>query len=150
MTPLLTCDPELRSREREPIHFRKLDLTKEDCRYFLDFVAHFEGKMKEFGVIDDYIGLTGGVESCATTYDMADGVIGIVVRLVRLALARGFRKEKPSVTWEDLAFAYRAWIAAGTDEEKKKPFDPFLKGPNPDSVRAMQPLLPGARDERAA
>jgi hypothetical protein len=84
MTPLLTCDPELRSREREPIHFRKLDLTKEDCRYFLDFVAHFEGKMKEFGVIDDYIGLTGGAESCATTYDMADGVIGIVVRLVRL------------------------------------------------------------------
>lgn len=150
MLPLLTCDPELRSREREPILFRKLDLTTEDCRYFLDFVAHFEMRMKNSGVIDDYVGLTSGVESCATAYDMANGVIGIVVRLVRLALTRAFRQGRPSVNWEDIAFAYRAWIAAGTDEDKKKPFDPFLAGPNKASMKAMEPLLPGAREERAA
>jgi type II secretory pathway predicted ATPase ExeA len=150
ITPLLTSDAELRSREREPVHFRKLDLTLDDCRYFLDFVAHFERKMKEGGVIDKYIGLTAGAESCATTYEMADGVIGIVVRLMRLALLRGFKKKEPSVDWNDIAHAYRAWIAAGTGEEMKVPLDPFKRGPQKTSVDAMTPLLPPAKGSKAA
>lgn len=140
MMPLLTADPELRSRQRLPIQFTRHGLTTDDCRYFMDFVAHFERQMKDSRVIDDYIGLTNGIESCATTYDMADGVFGIVVRIIRLALERSLGNAKPSITWQDVALAYRSWISVGEVEVKKRR-DPFAKGPSTDSVAAMGPLF---------
>lgn len=141
MAPLLKADAELLSRQREAVMFDRLGLDQEDCRYFLNFVARFENDLVREGIIDRPIGLTASADSCATVYDLADGVIGIVVRVLRLAFLRGVRKEMPSVDWADVAHAFRNWASAQEVEAKKRRFDPFETGPRRATETAMDNLV---------
>jgi hypothetical protein len=151
--PLLTCDAELQSRQKELVDFGAFRLNSDDLQYFLNFVAFLEAEMVKEKVIDAPIGLTNDIEACATVYDMAEGVIGIVSRIVRLALERALRGGKTMITWEDIGHAYRAWQMAsptkGPDGKSGKNRDPFLKGPDHRTLDAMARSL-GTNQEVAA
>ena len=149
--PLLTCDPELQSRQKELLDFGAFRLNPDDIEYFLNFVAFLETQMVKQKVVDAPIGLTNDIEACATVYDMADGVIGIVSRIVRLALERALRHGNTTVAWEDIGHAHRAWQMAGAVREtggKPQKRDPFLRGPDARTVDAM--VLSLNVDRRAA
>lgn len=140
--PLLTCDEELQSRQTEWLNFGPSLLTHDDLSYFFSFVALFEGQMLERQVIDGPIGLTHDVDACATVYDMSDGVIGIVPRILRLALKRAMRRGVTTPGWKDIGEAYRDWSFVqktyGTDGKSVKKRDPFLKGPDVRTVDAIR------------
>lgn len=136
--PLLREDKELRSRYREGIWLNKLELTHDDCSYFMSFASYFETELISRGIVDHPIGLTETIDDRATLYDMADGVIGIVVRVLRLAVLRGFQKEDGVVIdWLDIAKAYRSWLFLNADS-KSKTFDPFRSGPRAETKLAME------------
>lgn len=136
--PLLRNDKELRSRYREGIWLSKLELTQDDCTYFLSFASYFESELIAQGIVDQPIGLTETIDDRATLYDMADGVIGIVVRVLRLALQRGFQKEGGVVVdWLDIAKAYRSLLFSNADS-KSVTSDPFRSGPKAETKRAME------------
>jgi type II secretory pathway predicted ATPase ExeA len=144
--PLLNCDGELQSRQKEVLDFGRFRLNAEDLSYFLNFVALLESEMMTKGVVDAPIGLTMNADACATVYDMSEGVIGIVARIMRLALERAMKAGSTTVTWEDVGNAYRSWQVikkslAGTDGKSVNKRDPFLKGPDKRTIDAVNRKL---------
>jgi hypothetical protein len=133
---LFKASRELLSRSREIVDLGKLKIgDKEDCEYFFGFANLLEERMLEAKVIDHPIGLAATPLRCAQLYDMADGVIGTVCRIVTVACDRAFQRDRGYITWDDIAEGYRGWLAA----TQQKGFDPFgKKGPHPATVAALK------------
>lgn len=146
--PLFTCDNEIQSRQRELIDFGPFTLSTNDIEYFLNFVAFLESEMLAKGVVAAPIGLTANVDACATVYEMSEGVIGVVSRIVRLALNRALRSQKQTVDWHDIAQAFRAWQFAEKHEGRGRGPDPFVNGPADKTKKSVSQLM--ASHKRAA
>lgn len=132
---LINCDPELLSRAKERIDFGRLRHNEEDLRYFMKFVADLERKIIELKVMNNPIGLAGDVGACGYAYDMSDGVIGIVVRVLRIALERAFLEGETDLDWNTIGTAFRAWKDI---EDDGKRYDPFLKGVRPATTKMIE------------
>lgn len=138
----LLDDPELLSRRKEVIDFSKLKLTVPDLTYFKKFVGYLETEMLKRGVISAPIGLTETAEEYGYLCDMADGAIGIVCRVVRLALERVHLAGGYDVNWEHIAHAYRGWKKE-TAERLEDPsvlqrYDPFVDGIKKATMQALE------------
>jgi hypothetical protein len=134
---LFKLDPELLSRcvPDGDIDLDRFDIKQADDRnYFFKFVERLEARMIKDGVIDDRMDLTGSVEAQATIYDMADGVIGIVSRILRMSLDRSLRNGRTTPTWEDLGNCFRAWNRT----RQKAGFDPWSRGPQRETLAYLQ------------
>jgi len=133
---LFKLDPELLSRcvPDGEIDLDKFDIKRaEDRNYFFGFVERLEKRMIRDGVIDDRIGLVDSIEARATIYDMAAGVIGIVSRIMRMALDRALRDGRTTPTWDDIANVFRAW----NKTRKTAGFDPFDNGPQKSTLASL-------------
>ncbi|PXA90881.1 hypothetical protein DMC47_27075 [Nostoc sp. 3335mG] len=135
---LINCDPELMSRTKERIDFGRLRQNQPDLRYFMDFVRDLENRMIQLQVMDNPIGLATDIGACGAAYDMSEGVIGIVVRIFRIALERAFMSGKTSLDWETIALAFRAW--KDTDDGLAKRYDPFVAGVKPDTIKIIEAI----------
>ncbi|CAL8969085.1 hypothetical protein RHODGE_RHODGE_03525 [Rhodoplanes serenus] len=136
MLPLFTAEPELRSRRKETISLTAFDIAvKEDRQYFFGFAAKLERKMLDDGVVDAPIGLVESVEARAILYDMTGGVIGLISRILRLALQRAFEKDRTTPDWNDIEASFRSWMELSDDEVF---YDPFAKGARPDTLEAVR------------
>jgi hypothetical protein len=130
---LFKIDPELLSRcvPDGDIDLARFDIKNaQDRVYFFSFVERLENRMVRDGVIDDRIELTGSVEARATVYDMADGIMGIVSRIMRMALDRALRNGRTTPTWDDITNVFQAWNRT----RKTAGFDPFDNGPQKDTL----------------
>lgn len=126
---LFTLDGELQSRNYGEINFRGFDIKrKEDREYFFKFVARLEKRMLEERIINRPLGLVASVEDRATVYDFANGIIGIVSRILRIALRKVLAQGRGHLTWDDVADAFQTWNRPRAKEEKH--YDPFDKGPD--------------------
>lgn len=138
----LIDDAELLSRRKEIIDFSKLKLTVTDLAYFRKFVEYLEGEMLARQVISSPIGLTETPQEYGYLYDMADGAIGVVCRVVRLALERAHLAGKYDFGWEDLAHAYRGWKKETADRLEDPTVlhrhDPFVEGIKPATLEALE------------
>jgi len=132
---LINCDPELLSRSKERIDFGRLRHNEEDLRYFMKFVGDLEREIIDLKVMNNPIGLAGDVNACGYAYDMSDGVIGIVVRVLRIALERAFLEGKTDLDWNTIGTAFRAWKDI---EDDSKRYDPFLKGVRPATAKMIE------------
>jgi hypothetical protein len=90
-----------------------------------------EAEMYERKVVNRKLGLVDTVEGRAAVYDMADGTVGRVPRVLRISLERAFADQKnprKCLTWMDVAAGYRSWIRTQSNEDGGLPhklFDPF-------------------------
>jgi hypothetical protein len=109
-------------------------------KYFINFVTYLEREMIERKVIDAPIGLTASAEERGFIYDMADGVVGIVSRIVRLALERAFIEGKTELTWEHITHAFRAWKQTDSSNPNAKRYDPFVDGVRPATRQVVASL----------
>jgi hypothetical protein len=137
---LFTINSELMSRNiaAGEISLTKFDITnEEDRKYFFGFVRRLETRMLEKGVIDAPISLTDDIETRATIFDMADGILGTVSRVLRLALRRAHGQKRHVIEWDDIREAFQGW-----NSTRKEPgFDPFVAGPQFETlanIRAAQ------------
>ncbi len=97
------------SRQKRTIDFGPASLDDpEDVQYFMQFVGRFEREMLNKKVIDKPLDLIGDVATRAIVFDMARGVVGTVVRILRLALEQSFEENLP-LDWSHIAKAFRAW-----------------------------------------
>lgn len=120
--------------------FRVQDL--EDRKYFFGFIKRLEEHMLEDGVVDRRLGFTDSLEDRARLFDIEDGILGTVHRIVRNSLLVAFRAGRRHLEWDDMAAAFRGWNAA-----KKQPrFDPFARGPEKNTLA----VLKSARTAEAA
>jgi len=121
----LFANSELQSRNCGTIDLGAFDIkSKDDRRYFFTFVDDFEKRMLKDGVIDRPLGMVGDVESRATIYDIAGGIIGIVPRILRQAVDRMASNGRGWLDWEeDVGPAFHGWNMA--QEPARRHHDPF-------------------------
>ena len=98
-------------------------------------VGDLEREIIDLKVMNNPIGLAGDVNACGYAYDMSDGVIGIVVRVLRIALERAFLEGKTDLDWNTIGTAFRAWKDI---EDDSKRYDPFLKGVRPATAKMIE------------
>lgn len=125
--PLFDHD-ELIGRVADQVDLGALDLKIPDDRdYFFDFVKTYEKRLVNDGVLDRTYGLAADVENRAMVYDAAGGIIGVVPRLMRIAVPIAFRDGRGIVVKEDLQQAYDGWCKL----QKKKGPNPYVNGAKP-------------------
>jgi hypothetical protein len=130
---LFVLDTELISRSYGDINFRGFNIKlKEDRGYFFKFIAGLEKRMLEEEIIDRPLGLVANVEDRAKVYDFAAGIIGIVPRVLRIALRIVLTQGRGYLTWDDVEDAFQAWNRPR--DKDKKHYDPFENGPDKETV----------------
>ena len=125
---LLSANKEFTSRAKETVDLGKFEINvSEDRDYFFGFAGYLEEQMLEKRVIDSRLGMIDGVRERAVVYDMAEGVVGIVPRVMRLALERAFETGRGHLTWDDVANGFRGWkrLQAKLLGKSADFFDPF-------------------------
>lgn len=124
--------PELNSRKFADIPLDPVDLNDPRQReYFFKFVGSLDREMERQGIVDQRIGLIGDVKSRAMIYDLSAGVVGVVSRVLQIALRLSQRARRRVIEWDDIKQAFWAWKAEQFDENDQpiKIFDPFINGP---------------------
>jgi hypothetical protein len=127
---LFAANAELTGRKKETVDLGKFEIaSSEDRDQFFGFAGYLEQEMLEKGVIDSRLGMIDHVPERAAVYDMAEGVVGIVPRVMRLALERAFEEGRGCVTWDDVANGFRGWKRLqakllGNSNDFFDPFDP--------------------------
>jgi hypothetical protein len=133
MLPVLR-QPEVASRLKLQVDFDRFGTSSADIDYFLVFVAKLEDEMVEYGVIDLPIGLTDDSTIQAMVYEMADGVIGTVSRILERALDLMLEAGRTEMTLEDVRDGFIAWVKLA-DVKRRNPF--LAKGPSREILAAM-------------
>jgi hypothetical protein len=119
----------------EDVTLEAFDIKKTADRiYFFKFLKRIEEEMKAAGVVDRSLGWVDSLEDRAKIYDMCEGVLGVACRILRLALERAFRSGRPSLEWEDIESAFRAF----NRNQTKPAFDPFANGPKKETVGRLK------------
>jgi hypothetical protein len=127
----------LRSRcvPDEEVTLAPFGIKKErDRGYFFKFLKRLEVKMVEEGVVDRALGWVDSIEDRAKVYDMSQGILGTPCRVLRNGLERAFRAGRTSVEWHDIEAAFRAFNRM----QKHPGFDPFVNGPNKETLARLQ------------
>jgi hypothetical protein len=105
--------PELNNRKFDSISLEPVDLSNpDDFSYFYKLIGRIDGELVAQGILDERIGLIDDLKSRALLYDMSGGVVGIISRILMIALRRVQRKRKRTIDWEnDIKQAFWAWKA---------------------------------------
>ncbi len=132
---LFEMDSELKSRKftQDEANMSKFDVQNaEDRGYFFRFIGSLEDRMVKDGVVTKKLGLIESVEGRARLYDMADGILGTVHRILRLSIRRAMEQGREHLDWEDIKKCFQAWNGLqekGEDGKLIKPgYDPFKLG----------------------
>lgn len=136
MRPLFKSK-ELAGRMKDTVDFGRFEISEQKERdYFFNFVAEFEEQMVEKRVIDGPIGLLDTVERRACVYDLADGVVGQVVRILETSLENALEEGSGVLGFKDIAASIKARNKAiqqmrknGEDGGETPYYDPFTQGP---------------------
>jgi hypothetical protein len=75
-------------------------------------------------------------------YDMSGGVVGNVVRILRIALRLAHRDKRRSIEWKDIEAGYYSWKTTQVDDngQQIKIYDPFAEGPKARTLEAVKEL----------
>lgn len=148
---LFKVHKELQSRNCGTIDLGRFDIRqKADRKYFFTFVNDLEKHLLREGIIDRPLGMVESVEGRATVYDFANGIIGLVPRILRIALDHILTEGRGHLEWEDLASAFHGWNL--TQEKADRHHNPFGdEGPNKTTLSFVrEDLASGTRKRRAA
>jgi hypothetical protein len=140
---LFEADPELNSRKIADINLDPIDLSvPSERRYFFKFVGQVDRQMERDGIVEKRIGLIEDLRSRAMVYDMSGGVVGNVVRVLRIALRLAHRDKRRSIEWKDIEAAYYSWSITQVDDNGQsiKMYDPFVEGPKVSTLEAVKEL----------
>lgn len=138
---LFEADPELNSRKIADINLDPVNLSDPSERnYFFKFVGQIDRQMGRDGIVKERIGLIEDVESRAKVYDMSGGVVGTVVRILRIALRIAHNDKRRSIEWKDIEAAFYSWKTSHVDDNGKpiKVYDPFADGPKARTLAAVK------------
>jgi hypothetical protein len=130
---LIALDAELGGRVYDRIDLGKLDIRRDsDRKYFFTFIQKYEARLVKERVLDHRYGLTEDNRTRAKIYQAADGVIGVAVRILKIAVRRALNRGRAFLTEEDLADAVWAYYQGvdGADER-----NPFIDGPDEKVLR---------------
>jgi hypothetical protein len=137
---LFEADPELNSRKVADINLDPVDLGVPAERiYFFKFVGQIDRQMERDGIVEQRIGLIEDIKSRAMVYDMSGGVVGNVVRVLRIALRLAHRDNRRSIEWKDIKAAFYAWKTEQIDDNGQpvEVYDPFEEGPKELTLEAV-------------
>jgi hypothetical protein len=140
---LFEADLELNSRKIADINLDPVNLSDPSERnYFFKFVGQIDRQMERDGIVKERIGLIEDVESRAKVYDMSRGIVGTVVRILRIALRIAHNDKRRSIEWKDIEAAFYSWKTSHVDDNGKpiKVYDPFADGPKARTLAAVQNL----------
>lgn len=98
--------------------------------------------MERDGIVERRIGLIEDLRSRAMTYDISGGVVGNVVRILRIALRLAHRDKRRSIEWRDMEAAFYAWKTSQVDDngQQVEVYDPFAEGPQAQTLDAVKGL----------
>jgi len=145
LVTLLNCDPEFKSRQKPIIDFGRLRLEPDDLIYFTNYIGLLESEMQDRGVIDGPLGFKTDAKACGLAYDMSEGVIGIVSRILRMALEDSLSHGSTVLEWHTISAAFRTW--RNLDEDQSKRYDPFENGIRKTTAKALEEVLDVESDE---
>lgn len=118
---------ELAGRVYKDFDLGRLRIEREEDRsYFFTFVKKYENRLVKDGVLDAKFGLTEDRRTRAQIYEAADGVVGIVPRILKIAIREAFSKGRTLLEVDDLAEA--TWTYWRRQDPDKK--NPFVDGPD--------------------
>ncbi|MEH2472395.1 nucleoside-triphosphatase THEP1 [Nitrobacteraceae bacterium AZCC 2161] len=141
---LFQVDAELNSRKFDEISLEPASLSDEqDYEYFFKFVGRVEREMADLGIIDKRIGLIDDIDSRAKIYDLADGVVGVVSRVLMLALRISQRDGRRSIGWDDIKHGFWTWKADQKDDDGNPIagiYDPFKSNTKPTTNAAIREM----------
>jgi hypothetical protein len=139
---LFEIDEELNNRKFDRISLEQANLNDpQDYDYFFKFVGRVEREMILEGIIDQPIGLVDDANSRAIVYDLSDGVVGVVSRVLMLALRISQRDGRGTITWDDIKQGFWIWKADQKDEDGKRIgniHDPFTSNTKPTTREAIR------------
>ncbi|BBO14793.1 ATP-binding protein [Bradyrhizobium sp. TM102] len=139
---LFKMDDELKSRK---VLDMKADLSRfdvakaEDRGYFFGFIDRLESQMVKDGVVTRKLGLVHSVEDRARLFDMAEGILGTVSRILRLAIRRAMQNGREFLEWKDIEVCFQTWNGSDqTGQRGKKPnHDPFKNNIRQETLDAV-------------
>jgi len=141
---LFECYPELNNRKFDEISLEPANLNDaQDYEYFFKFVGRIDREMVRQGIIDEQIGLIDDVGSRAKVYDLSGGVVGVVSRVLMLALHISQRKGRRIINWDDIKQGFWAWKAKQKNEDGspiEKIYDPFKSNTRRSTVEAIHEM----------
>ncbi|MFN4922537.1 MAG: TniB family NTP-binding protein [Bradyrhizobium sp.] len=140
---LFEVDPELNSRKIADINLDPINLSIPGERsYFFKFVGLIDRQMERDGIVETRVRLIEDLKSRAMVYDMSGGVVGNVVRILRIALRLAHREKRRSIEWKDIEAGYYAWKTTQVDENGQpvEIYDPFVDGPKARTLEAVKDL----------
>ncbi|ABE62189.1 hypothetical protein Nham_1365 [Nitrobacter hamburgensis X14] len=131
---------ELNNRKFDSISLDPVDLSDpHDFTYFYKFIGRIDRELVAQGILDEPIGLIDDLKSRAFLYDMSDGVVGVVSRIIMIALRIVQRMERRTINWDDIKHAFWAWKAEQKDQDGEtiEIYDPFVSKPRPTTTEAV-------------
>lgn len=124
---LFQINSELAGRVYEDVGLGRLRIEYGSERtYFFKFVQNYEARLVKDRVLNARYGLTDDVRTRAKIYEAADGVIGVVVRILRIAVRAALAAGRTKLTDDDLADAVWTYWRR-TDKNRR---NPFVDGPD--------------------
>jgi hypothetical protein len=107
-----------------------------------DLRTVFDRQMERDGIVEKRIGFIEDIRSRAMVYDMSGGVVGNVVRVLRIALRLAHRAKRRSIEWTDIETAFYSWKTTQLDDNGKRVevYDPFENGPKERTLEAVEQL----------
>ena len=151
---LFKIDSELKSRKftQDEADMSKFDVCNADDRgYFFRFIGSLEDRMVKQGVVASKLGLIKSVEDRAKLYDMADGILGTVHRILRLSIRRAMEQGREQLDWKDIKTCFQAWNGRQDKDDDGKPnkpgYDPFRLGEKKETRAAIEGDLKPVKDK---
>ncbi|MDB5555358.1 MAG: hypothetical protein JWL86_5342 [Rhizobium sp.] len=140
---LFEVDPELNSRKFADINLDPVNLNEPTERtYFFKFVGEVDRQMQRQGIVEARVGLIEDISSRAKVYDLSGGIVGNVIRVLRIALRFAHRDGRRSIEWTDIEAAFYHWRMEHVDDngDPVKMYDPFKDGPKERTLRLVREL----------
>lgn len=140
---LFEVDPELNTRKTADINLDPVNLAVPSERsYFFKFIGQIDRQMEREGIVETRVRLIEDLKSRAMVYDMSGGVVGNVVRILRIALRLAHREKRRSIEWKDIEAGYYAWKTTQVDDNGQpvEIYDPFIEGPKARTLEAVKDL----------
>jgi hypothetical protein len=158
---LFKMDSELKSRKFTQVeaNMSKFDVWNADDRgYFFRFIDSLEDRMVKDGVVARKLGLIGSVDDRAKLFDMADGILGTVHRILRLSVRRAMEQGREYLDWKDIQTCFQAWNGRQERDDEGKPnkpgYDPFRLGEKKETrdaiAGALKPIKAKSKVKEAA
>lgn len=129
---------ELRSRCELPLDFGPpTKASMASCISLFQFAEELCDQMYDLGVIDHPFTPTSTIQEAATLYDITAGCLGQVSRHFHRALQHAHSKNRRTLDWDSIQFAYSNWRSLeGIDEQH----DPFTSGPRASTTKVLKDI----------